>query len=53
MQTKVGLVCLLSKYKFETCEKTSDSLKIDPKKFIMTPVGGVWLEVAYRNGLNS
>nr|AGM32647.1 cytochrome P450 like protein [Coptotermes formosanus] len=53
MQTKVGLICLLSRYKFQTCEKTSDPLKIDPKKFIMTPIEGVWLKATYRDRLDS
>jgi len=52
MQTKVGLICLLSKYKFQTCEKTPDSLKIDPTKFIMAPIEGVWLKVTHRDCLD-
>lgn len=52
MQTKVGLICLLSKYKFQTYKKTPDSLKIDPTKFIMAPIEGVWLKVTYRDRLD-
>jgi hypothetical protein len=52
MQTKVGLISLLSKYKFQTCEKTPHSLKIDPTKFIMAPIEGVWLKVTHRDGLD-
>lgn len=53
MQTKVGLISLLSRYKFQICERTSDSLKIDPKKFITTPIEGVWLKVTHRDSLDS
>lgn len=49
IQTKVGLVCLLSKYEFQVCDKTADSLKIDQRKFIMTPTEGVWLQARYRS----
>lgn len=49
MQTKVGLVSLLSKYEFSVCSKTSIPLKKDPKQFISTPIGGVWLQIRNRS----
>jgi hypothetical protein len=48
MQVKVGLISLLSEYEFQLGENTSDSLTIDPTKFIMAPIQGVWLQVSHR-----
>lgn len=48
MQVKVGLISLLSEYEFQLCEETSESLTIDPTKFIMAPIEGVWLRVSHR-----
>jgi hypothetical protein len=48
MQTKVGLVSLLSKYEFSVCSKTSIPLKKDPKQFNSTPIGGIWLQIRNR-----
>ncbi|PNF23159.1 Cytochrome P450 6j1 [Cryptotermes secundus] len=49
IQVKVGLISLLSEYEFQPCEETSDPLTIDPTKFIMTPLEGVWLRVSRRS----
>jgi hypothetical protein len=49
MQTKVGLVSLLSKYEFSVCKKTSIPLKQDPKQFISTPTDGIWLQIKNRS----
>jgi cytochrome P450 family 6 len=48
MQTKVGLVCLLSKYQFSLSKKTPVPLVIDTKPFIMSPAGGMWLQIKQR-----
>jgi hypothetical protein len=48
MQTKVGLVSLLSKYQFSVSEKTTVPLVIDTKPFVLTSAGGMWLQIKQR-----
>jgi cytochrome P450 family 6 len=48
MQTKVGLVSLLSKYQFSASKKTPVPLVFDKKSFILAPVGGMWLQIKKR-----
>jgi cytochrome P450 family 6 len=48
MQTKVGLVSVLSNYEVSACEKTSIPLKKDPKQFVNTPADGIWLQIRNR-----
>ncbi|XP_023719043.1 probable cytochrome P450 6a14 isoform X2 [Cryptotermes secundus] len=48
LQTKVGLVSLLSKYSFHVSNKTSMPLKLDKKSFITSAVGGMWLKITKR-----
>lgn len=48
MQTKVGLISVLSNYEVSACEKTSIPLKKDPKQFINTPLEGIWLQIRNR-----
>lgn len=45
MQAKIGLVTLLSNYEFSICSKSSVPIDIDKKKFVLSPSGGVWLNV--------
>ncbi|XP_055373126.1 probable cytochrome P450 6a13 [Condylostylus longicornis] len=45
LQTSIGLISLLSRFKFTKSEKTIEPLKFSPKSFILSPVGGVWLYV--------
>ncbi|GFG37781.1 hypothetical protein Cfor_07814, partial [Coptotermes formosanus] len=45
LQTKVGLVSLLSKNNFEVSNKTSVPLKYDTKAFVTTAAGGMWLKI--------
>jgi hypothetical protein len=45
MQTKVGLVSLLSKYQISVSEKTPIPLVMNAKSFIPSPVGGMWLKI--------
>ncbi|XP_021923332.1 probable cytochrome P450 6a14 [Zootermopsis nevadensis] len=49
MQTKVGLVSLLSKYQFSVSQKTPIPLVFDAKAFILTPTGGMWLKIKNRS----
>ena len=48
MQTKVGLVSLLSKYQISVSEKTPIPLVMNAKSFIQSPVGGMWLKINSR-----
>jgi hypothetical protein len=48
MQTKVGLVSVLSKYEFHVCKETSVPLVFDPKSFFLCPVGGTKLQIRNR-----
>jgi cytochrome P450 family 6 len=48
LQTKVGLVSLLSKYSFQVGEKTSVPLKLDKKSIVTSAVGGMWLKIKKR-----
>ena len=49
MQTKVGLVMMLQKYKFHLEDKLKNrELVIDPKAFLLSPQGGLKLNVVKR-----
>jgi len=48
MQTKVGLVSLLSKYQISVSKKTPIPLVFDPKSFTLSPLGGMWLQIRKR-----
>jgi cytochrome P450 family 6 len=48
MQTKVGLVSLLSKYQISVSEKTPIPLVMNARSFIPSPVGGMWLKINSR-----
>ncbi|XP_044260197.1 cytochrome P450 6a2-like [Tribolium madens] len=43
MQTKVGLVSLLRKFKFTVNRKTREPIKFDVKGFILAAEGDIWL----------
>lgn len=45
MQARIGLVTLLSNYEFSICSKSKVPLEIEKKNFILTPSGGMWLNV--------
>jgi len=49
LQTKVGLTVLLSNYEFSVCEKTKQPLELNPKSFITTAKGGIWLKISHRS----
>jgi cytochrome P450 family 6 len=48
MQTKVGLISILSKYQLNVSKKTAVPLVFDTKTVIMTTVGGMWLQIKKR-----
>jgi cytochrome P450 family 6 len=48
MQTKVGLVSLLSKYQLSVSKKTPIPLLLDPKSSAFSPKGGMWLQIRKR-----
>jgi cytochrome P450 family 6 len=49
IQAKVGLVYLLSKFKFSVCEKTELPLQLDPKALITSSTSGIWLRISKRS----
>jgi hypothetical protein len=48
MQTKVGLVSLLSKYQISVSKKTPIPIVFDPSSFALSPKGGMWLQITKR-----
>jgi len=48
MQTKVGLVSLLSKYEISVSKKTPIPIVIDPTSVGLLPKGGMWLQIRKR-----
>jgi hypothetical protein len=48
MQTKVGLVSLLSRYEVRVSEKTPVPLVFDSRSRVLAPLGGMWLTVVKR-----
>jgi cytochrome P450 family 6 len=49
MQTKVGLISLLSNYEFRVSEKTPVPLVLDHRTFILSPAGGMYLKIVDRS----
>lgn len=45
MQARVGLVTLLNNFEFSTCSQTKIPLVIIPKAFILSPEGGMYLNL--------
>nr|AAV68097.2 cytochrome P450 CYP6P9 [Anopheles funestus]ABC87786.1 CYP6P9 [Anopheles funestus] len=45
MQTKVGLITLLRKFRFSPSARTPDCVKFDPKMIILSPIAGNYLKV--------
>lgn len=48
LQSKTGLVYMLSKYNVEVSETTPIPMKLEPKSFIPTPAGGMNLKITKR-----
>jgi len=49
LQTKVGLISLLSSYEVRVSEKTPIPLVLDPKAFILAPKGEIYLKITERS----
>ena len=49
MQTKVGLISLLSTYEVRVSEKTPIPLVLSFKSIILAALGGMWLTVVKRS----
>ena len=49
METKVGLISLLSSYEVRVSGKTPIPLVFDPKSIILSALGGMWLTVVKRS----
>lgn len=45
MQAKVGLITLLSKFKFSVCPETEEPVILNPRPFILSPLNGIRLKV--------
>lgn len=45
MQTKIGLITIIRNFRVSLNEKTKTPIKYDPKSFLNTVDGGVWLNV--------
>jgi cytochrome P450 family 6 len=50
MQTKVGLISLLSSYEVRVSEKTPIPLVFDSRTVVLAVLGGMWLTVVKRSG---
>lgn len=49
MRTKVGLIMMLQKFRFELDDKQKhNEMKFDPKVLLISPLGGVHLRVFKR-----
>jgi cytochrome P450 family 6 len=49
IQSKMGLASILSKFDISLSKRTQYPAVFDPKQFIVTAVGGIWLKVEARN----
>lgn len=48
-QTRVGLIKMLQKFRFELDDRHKDAeLELDPKNFLISPLGGIFLRVVRR-----
>ena len=43
MQTKTGLIHILSRYEVSPCKETSQTLDLDLKSFLLATKGGIFL----------
>jgi hypothetical protein len=49
MQTKVGIVSILSKYEVRVSQKIPVPLVFDHRARVLVPQGGMWLDVVNRS----
>lgn len=45
MQARIGLATLIANFKFKKSEKSVIPLEFSKKSMILTPLGGLWLDV--------
>ncbi|KRT80272.1 cytochrome P450 [Oryctes borbonicus] len=45
MQAKVGLASLIANFKFKLNPQTETPVKMDPKNFLTSALGGLWLDI--------
>lgn len=45
MQARVGMAILLSNFEFSICDRTTVPLQFDKRSVILSPVGGLWLNI--------
>lgn len=45
MQARVGMAILLSNFEFSICDRTTVPLQIDNNSAILSPLGGMWLNI--------
>ncbi len=43
VQTRIGLISLLSKFEFTNCSQTMGELKYSLRNVVLSPEGGMWL----------
>jgi hypothetical protein len=48
MQTKVGLISILSKYQIIVSKRTPIPVVFDPTSFILLPLDGMWMQIRKR-----
>jgi len=51
LEVKVGIIFLLSNYKFSVCEKTQLPVKLDPRQPLTSSPMSVWLRVNKRSNI--
>lgn len=51
LQSKYGLVNILQKYQLKLSKRTETPLRISKQSFLLSPVGGLWLEFIRRWGV--
>ena len=49
MQTKIGLISVLSNYEVQVSEKTPIPMEFDMNAFVLAPKEGMWLKIVNRS----
>jgi len=49
MQLRIVLTALISNFEFHLCEETKIPPKLDPKGFLLCPIGGIPLRITPRS----
>lgn len=53
LQVKLAIVRVLANFKVSTCAKTPVELVADPKQSSTQPIGGFWLKLEKRGGIQT